>query len=335
MRVVRIVGIVVVAAAVAAAAWWWTHREAAADGAPRASGTVEATESRLGFDTGGQLAAVVPREGDRVEAGEVVARLSDEEAEAHRAQAAAAVSTAEAHLAELEAGSRPEEVAEARAAAAAAEEQLADAGRDVERAETLYAGGAASREAYDKAQTGREVAAQRLAQARQRLRLVERGPRAEQVAAARAQLAQARAGLAEAETRVAHRTLSAPSPGVVTVRHHEPGEVVAPGSPVLTLMDPDDRWVRIYVPEDRVGAVSLGMPATITTDTFPGKSYGGEVAYIASEAEFTPKNVQTQEERVRLVYAVKVRVTGDPGQELKPGMPADVVLGAPAGGGGR
>jgi HlyD family secretion protein len=92
------------------------------------------------------------------------------------------------------------------------------------------------------------------------------------------------------------------------------------------VMNPGDRWVRIYVPEDRVGAVKIGGRASITTDTFRGRAYEGHVEFIASEAEFTPKTVQTREERVKLVYAVKVRITGDPGQDLKPGMPADVRL---------
>ena len=113
------------------------------------------------------------------------------------------------------------------------------------------------------------------------------------------------------------------------MRHRQPGETVSPGLPVLTLTDLDDRWVRIYVPENRIGAVSLGQGATIRSDTYPDREYRGEVIFIASEAEFTPRNVQTPEERVKLVYAVKVRITGDADYELKPGIPADVVLAVP------
>src|SRR6185436_10602349 len=107
------------------------------------------------------------------------------------------------------------------------------------------------------------------------------------------------------------------------------GEIVAAGVPVLSLMNRDDRWVRIYVSEARIGAVRTGQKARIMCDTFKDRRYDGQVVYISSEAEFTPKNVQTQEERVKLVYAVKVRVTGDPGFDLKPGMPADVRLEPP------
>jgi HlyD family secretion protein len=120
--------------------------------------------------------------------------------------------------------------------------------------------------------------------------------------------------------------MRAPFDGVVTVRHRQMGEIVQAGSAVLSVMNRLDRWVRIYVSEARIGAVHLGQKAGITSDTFPDRSYPGEVAYISSEAEFTPKNVETREERVKLVYAVKVRITGDPGFELKPGMPADVRL---------
>ena len=325
----RVVPVVAVVLAVAGGLAWWALRPREAEEALASSGTVEATEAHLGFDAGGRLAAVAVREGDRVAAGAELAHLAVEEAAARREGAVAAVAVTEARLAELDAGFRREEVAEARAAAAGAADQLAEAHREAERAEVLFAGGAISQEVRDRAATAAEVAASSLAQARARLALLEEGPRAEQRAAARAQLAQARAALDEAEARLSERVLAAPFAGIVLDRHREPGEVVAPGSPVITLIDPADRWVRVFVAEDRVAAVSLGMAAEIRSDTFPDRAYRGEVTWISPEAEFTPKNVQTPEERVRLVYAVKVRVVEDPGYELKPGMPADVRL-APA-----
>ena len=120
--------------------------------------------------------------------------------------------------------------------------------------------------------------------------------------------------------------VTVPFPGIVTVRHREPGETASPGLPILTIMDPEDRWVRIYVREDRIGEVNLGQSASISSDTYPDRTYQGEVVFIASEAEFTPRNVQTTEERVKLVYAVKIRITGDSSQDLKVGIPADVIL---------
>jgi HlyD family secretion protein len=163
-------------------------------------------------------------------------------------------------------------------------------------------------------------------QAQQNVLILEDGVRSERIAAQRAVVAQADAAISQMDAALRNSVVLAPFPGIITQRHREPGETVSPGAPVVTLMDPEDRWVRIYVREDRIGELSLGQAATITSDTYPDRSYQGEVMFIASEAEFTPRNVQTTEERIKLVYPVKVRITGDPGFELKPGIPADVVL---------
>lgn len=290
------------------------------------SGTVEATEARLGFELPGRVVAVLPREGDRVAPGAPLARLDAAELVARRAQAAAQLEGSRAQLAELRAGSRPEEIAAARAALAAADERVADAGRDLDRARQLHTGRAISREALDKAEAGLEIARAQRAQAAEQAALVTRGPRRERIDAAQAALAAAEAAVATLDATLAKTELAAPFAGLVTVRHREPGEIVPAGAAIVTLMDPDDRWVRIYVPENRLGAVALGAAVEIASDTFPDRRYRGEVAHVASEAEFTPKNVQTAEERVRLVYAVKVRVVDDPALELKPGLPADVRL---------
>ncbi len=323
-RVIAVV-VLLLAASAAYAAWRLLGTDEP-DGVLAASGTVEATGARLGFQVPGRLIEVTPREGDEVAAGTVVARLDAASAGARRDQASAQVEAARAQLADLLAGARDEEIAEGRAAVDAARDRLADARRDVERTRMLHEGGASPREALDKAELGESLAASQLTQAEERLHLLEAGPRPERVAAQRAAVSQAEAALAAAETALGDLELAAPFAGVVTVRHREPGEVVAAGQPVLTVLDLDDRWVRIYVPEDRIGAVALGAPAAIAVDTYPDRFFAGEVRFIASEAEFTPKTVQTPEERVRLVYAVEVRVTGDPARVLKPGMPADVEL---------
>lgn len=203
-------------------------------------------------------------------------------------------------LARLDRRENQARLEQARAQVVATEVRLHDARRDLERSRKLLAGGAIGQEAYDKASLAFKVA--------------------------QSENIQAKASVQQIEAILANMTIRASFDGVVTVRHHEPGEIVAPGIPVLTVMNPNDRWVRIYIPERNIGAVHLGQKATITADTWPDKHYGGEVVYIASEAEFTPKNVQTTEERVKLVYAVKVRITDDPKFELKPGMPADVRL---------
>lgn len=320
-RVLPIVAVLVVAALLGRR---WLAGRAELNGPLRASGTVEATEAHLGFPAGGLLARVAVREGERVAADQPLAWLDDAEATARREQAAALADAARARLDELERGSRSEEVAQARAALQAAERQLDEAELAFTRTKTLLDGGAVSQEALDQATVARDVARSRRTQAAEQFRLVQSGPRREQIAAQRAALAQAEASVAALDAGLANMVVRAPFAGIVTVRHREPGEIVPAGSPVITLLDPDDRWVRIYVPEPRLGSVALGAPAVITSDTYEGREYAGEVRFIASEAEFTPKTVQTTEERVKLVYAVKVAVRGDSALELKPGMPADV-----------
>jgi len=291
-----------------------------------ASGSVEATEAQLGFQLPGRIDTIAVAEGDRVTAGQVLARLDVTELEARRAQAAAQLEAVRALLTELVSGSRTEEVAQSRTAFAAATDRLNDAQRDLARTRQLFEGGAVSQEALDKAQTAFDLARAQRDQAAQARQLVETGPRPERIAAQRAQVAQAEASVRQIDATLANAVIRAPFGGVVTVKDREPGEVVGAGTPVLTVMNLADRWVRIYVREDRVGAVRLGQAAAITADTYPGKRYAGVVAYISSAAEFTPRTVQTAEERVKLVYAVKVRITGDAGVDLKPGVPADVVL---------
>lgn len=195
-------------------------------------------------------------------------------------------------------------LAQARAQLKVTEARLSEAQRDLDRSATLLAGGAIGQEAFDKAQLAFNVASSDRAQARAAVQVIE--------------------------AVLANMVIRASFDGVVAVRHHEPGETVPAGSPVLTVLNPDDRWVRIYIPERQVGAVHLGQKAAITTDTYPDRHYTGEVTYIASQAEFTPRNVQTTEERVKLVYAVKVRIVDDPKFGLKPGIPADVRLEAEA-----
>ena len=299
-------------------------------GALVASGTVEATEAQLGFPASGRILDVAVLEGDPVKRGQELAHLDTLETAARRRQAAAQAEAARALLLELTRGSRSEEIAQAQAALDGADERLADARRDYDRAKSLREGGNVSEQALEKATVALQVAQSTQAQADEQYRLVRTGPRAERIAAQRAQVAQAEAAVAAVDAVLGNLTVRAPFDGVVTVKNREPGEIVAAGSPVVTVLNRDDRWVRIYVPENRIGGVHLGQAAAITSDTPPRKPYAGQVEFIASEAEFTPKSVQTQEERVKLVYAVKVRITGDPGYELKPGMPADVRLEAAA-----
>jgi HlyD family secretion protein len=300
------------------------------DDALEASGTVEATETDLGFPLPGSVERIVVQEGDLVAAGDTLALLDAEGIRSGRDAAAAALAAARARLTELERGLRPQEVTQARAGAEAAGQRLEEARLEVERARALYAGEAISRRELDRAETALATAGAEAERAGAQLDLAREGPRSEQIAAQRALVEQADAGLRQAEAALDDAVIVAPFGGVVTIRHREPGETVAPGAPVVTVMDLEDRWVLIYVREDAIGRVSIGQPARIASDTWPDRGYEGRVTFIASQAEFTPANVQTEEERVKLVYQVKVRVTGDPERDLKVGTPADVRLLSPA-----
>ena len=153
--------------------------------------------------------------------------------------------------------------------------------------------------------------------------MVKEGPRKEDISAAEQRVSQARAALLTAEERLKDTVIYAPVSAVVIRKNIELGETVGTGIPVFTLGDLEDPWIKVYVKEDKLGLVKLGQKAKITVDSYPGKVYEGTVTFISSEAEFTPKNVQTKEERVKLVFGVKVRVKNI-NDELKPSMPADV-----------
>jgi HlyD family secretion protein len=317
----------VLAVALAAASFWWRQTRGDAAEAPlEASGTVEATQVDLGFQLPGRIARVHPREGDPVAAGAELAALDRTELDARLAAARAQLTGAEARLLELERGSRPEEITSASAALDGARKREQEVGTDAARARRLFEGGAISRQALEQAETAETVARSARVQAEQALAIARQGPRTETIGVQRAQVAQARATAEQVEAAIEQSVIHAPFGGRVTVRHREPGEVVPAGAPVLTLVDLSERWVRIYVPENQIGKVSLGQRAEVRADTYPDRVYAGEVFFIGDVAEFTPRNVQTPEERTRLVYPVKVRIAGDPALDLKPGIPADVRL---------
>ena len=186
-----------------------------------------------------------------------------------------------------------------------------------------------------------QAAQQAVAEARAALRNAQSGytlitQRQQDLAAAQASLAEARASLRLAEVLAGHNTVVAPVDGVVLTKNIEKGEVVAAGTAIYTLVNPDDIWLRVFIPEDQIGRVRLGQSARITVDTFPRRVFTGRVSEISPQAEFTPGNVQTKEDRVKLVFGVKIRLENRDGS-LKPGMPADaeILVGQPAEQAGR
>lgn len=294
-----------------------------------ASGTVEATQADLAFQYPGRIMTLIPREGDQVTIGQVIGSLDTMEASARRRGAAAQLAAARALLRELESGFRTEEVAQARLALTAATRRFEEQARETERTIRLAEGGAVSRERREQSETALAVAIAERDRVAEQVGMLASGSRVERVAAQRAVVAQGEAAVAQAEATLAQLALVAPFDGVVTIRHREPGEVVGAGVPALSLINPAERWIRVYVRQDRVGQIQVGQRVTFMTDGFPGRTFRGEVTSIATEAEFTPRNVQTREERVKLVHAVRVRVLDDDALDVKPGLAADVVFEAP------
>lgn len=305
----------------------WQHfagsREPA--GPLRLSGNIEVTDAEISFRIAGHVRERLVKEGDRVESGAVVARLESRDLQHEVGLREAEVANARAVLAELTAGFRSEEIAQARAAHAQARAELARAESDWQRQQALFAEGAVAARETEALKAAFEIARGRSEESRQRLALLEKGVRREQLDQARARLQLAEESLALARTRLGYSELTAPLAGVVLAENVEAGEFVAAGTPVVTLGVLDPVWLRGYINETDLGRVKLGQSAQVAIDTFPGKSFAGTVTFIAQDAEFTPKNVQTEKERVKLVYRIKITIP-NPDQELKPGMPADAEI---------
>lgn len=266
-------------------------------------------------------------------------------------QAEAGVRQAQAKLDELLAGSRPQEISAAEATLERARAESSRQEKEYRRTAKLMETGDESKQKYDLVKAALEAARAEerkaeaylrlaregsrkeqieqaraaLSQARARLALVRNGPRAETIEQARARLQQAEEALAQSQTRLGYTSISSPLSGVVMSKNIEPGEQVAPGTPVITVGDLMNVWLRAYIDETDLGRVKVGQTVDVETDTYPGKVYQGRISFISSEAEFTPKNVQTQKERVKLVYRIKIDIS-NPSMELKPGMPADGVI---------
>ncbi|HEX5773097.1 MAG TPA: efflux RND transporter periplasmic adaptor subunit [Geomobilimonas sp.] len=321
----KLVVIVVLVLVVAAAAFFIFRNSRPTDGAVRVSGNIEITSVEASFKIPGRVMERLVDEGVRVEAGQLVARLDSTDLAKEVALRQADVQAARAVLAELEAGSRKEEIGQAEATLARAEAEATRADADFTRVKNLFERDVVSRRDLDNARAATDAATANVRLARESLTLFRKGPRRERIDQGRAGAKEAEAALAIARERLSYATLAAPSAGMVMAKHVEPGEQVAPGTPVITIGDMENTWVRAYINETDLGRVKLGQEVRVTTDTYPGKSYQGKISFIASEAEFTPKSVQTQKERVKLVYRIKITIP-NPDMELKPGMPADGVI---------
>ena len=309
----------VIALAFAAAGFglWRWHKLvlARAAGPPHVtvSGNIEAHESVLSFT---QVQAAIVElpfdEGAYVTRDEVLARVDD-----RLYQQQVVIDRANELVAAAQVAVNESSLVAARSIVTSDEFDLSQKNRDADRAEELVRTAATSVQARDLARTAAEQSAQILAHDRALLQVA-----ATNIALAKASEAQAAAKLALDEVTVGYTTLRAPFDGVIAVRQAERGQLAGPGVAIFTLDDLDHPWLRAYVNEQDIGRVRLGEPVEIMTDSYPGKKYQGRISFISPEAEFTPKTVETNAERVTLVYRVRIDVA-NPTHELLPGMPAD------------
>lgn len=320
----------VVIAALAVTAFLVTCRRPADSGMLKVSGTIEITTVEMSFKVGGRLAQRLVDEGETVTPGQLVARLEDDELREDNNARAAEKRTAQAALADLKAGSRREEIAQAEAVLARMRADAERQQKDALRSEALFKREVIPQKDLDAALAVRDASAAAVREAEQHLKLLRIGPRPDAVRQAKSQMEAAEAGLALTGTRLSQSELKAPLAGLVLAKHAEPGEMLAVGAPVVTIGKMDEVWLRAYIPESEMGRVKVGQRARVTVDTWPGHPFEGTVSFISPVAEFTPKNVQTEKERVKLVYRIKITLA-NPGMALKPGMPADALIEAGSG----
>lgn len=288
-----------------------------------ASGHIEATDVRLSTKIAGRLASFALQEGDLVKLGQEVGRIEVTDLELALRQARAERAQAAAELRLRLAGARPEDIAEAEAQMTSARADLAGAERDLQRMEDLLGRGSGTAKSRDDARTRRDVSAARVAGGEEALRRLRAGFRVEEKDAARARLASVEARIAQIEQQVGDAVVRSPLDGIVTEKIAEPGELLQVGSGLCVVTDLAHAWLTVYLPEADLGRVRIGQKALVVTDG--GQAREGTLTFVASKAEFTPRNVQTKDERVKLVYRIKIGMDNADGL-FKPGMPAEARL---------
>ena len=296
-----------------------------AKGVISASGTIEAIEVNVASKVSGEVEELAVDEGYRVKPGDKLAVVDHATLDIQLRQAEAGVDLARAQLVLLQNGARTEDIQQAEAALKQAGANLQVAEDDARRMRELARNGSVTPKQKDDAEARLTIAQAQQSAADEALRKVRRLARPEEIQAAEARLAQAVAAADLLKKTIADCTITAPAGGIVTHKAVERGELVSPGSTVVTLSELDSVYVMIYVTEKELGRVRLGDTVEVGIDAFPGRAFPGKVTYISPEAEFTPKNVQTKEDRVKLVFGVKVEIENREGL-LKPGLPADAAI---------
>jgi membrane fusion protein YbhG len=302
----------------------WTNRPTHVN-LLKLSGNIETHESIVGFKVQGRIIDLPVEEGQWVEEGTLLAKLDSDD---YRQQVATEQANVRVQRAQLElglAGTRRQQVRIAEKELDDAKADFSQKQIDFRRADSLYREGVGPQDTRDQAETNLKRAQATFERAQQEYDQAQEGTRKEELAVSRATLVQAEQRLRLSKITLEYTTLRAPESGVILVRQAELGEVAVPNTPVVTLGDLNNVWLRAYVSETDLGRIHFGQPAVIRTDTCPGKTYQGRISFISDKAEFTPKSVQTFKERVTLVYRIKIDVE-NPNHELKPGMPADAEI---------
>jgi multidrug resistance efflux pump len=324
MRRLGIVASVLLLAAVAVGlGFFWPFRPKS--DTLKLPGVVEIQEVRLGSKIGGRVAKIAAMEGDLVEPGQLLVQFEMPEMEAQKVQQEARVAQMEADLEKAINGPRPEEIAQAKGDLTNADARLKQAQQSFDRAERLYLQKAIGREEYDAARGGRDQAQGQMVSAKAKLDLLLAGTRKEDIDLAKAQLQEARGKLREIEANLAEANVRAPERAIVEVMAVRKGDLIPPNQPVVRVLRADDMWVKVYVPETELGKVRKNQPVTITIDSYPGKQFAGTVLFIGNESEFTPRNIQSLEERRYQVFGVRIRVA-EPQGVFKSGMAAEVTF---------
>lgn len=325
-RIIRLVILV----AVVAAAFYGVRRyndngNGSEPGVLKIYGTVDIRDAGLAFNEQERIAEILVEEGQHVEKGQVLARLRADRLEAVMAEARAKIQAQEEVVKRLKAGSRPQEIEQAKAEVEAVRVRVANAAKVVARLQKTSGSGATSEQDLDDARSQLSVEKARLTAREKALNLVVEGPRKEDIAAAQHRLASMKSGLSLLQIRHNDLALVAPAAGTVQSRILEPGEMASPSRPVLTLALTEPKWVRAYIPEPYLGHVKTGTKSRIVSDSYPGRSFDGWVGFVSPVAEFTPRTVQTEELRTKLVYEARVFVH-DREDLLRLGMPVTVIL---------
>ena len=316
-------------------AWPW-RLPALAACAPRssaieASGTIEATSVQVSSKSSGEILHLDASEGARVKRGDLLASIDHAALDIQLGQARSGVDLAKAQLDLLMNGARGEDLAQAKEALNEAEETMRSAQEDFQRMDSLFKVNAATKKQRDDAETRATNARAQAAAASQALLRLQNFARPEDVKAALARVDQAVYAVRLLEKSIQDCTVRSPTDGIVTEKLVEEGELAAPGTGLYVITNLDQVKLTIYVPETELGNIRLGQEARITIDSRPGASFPGTVTYISPIAEFTPRDIQTKDDRVKLVYAVKIEMPNPQGV-FKPGMPADATLDRNGGG---